>query len=226
MTVNLRYKHVTPRAVGLNAACLWDLLCSQAAECEGIKIFHFNSSIYFANSDLYVSALKEKTGLYPEQLQVARKAQKKLKAKANSIQKSQLTAHVDDNERGVVHEVLSYDHAAEEQRNGRPGDGHSQTDSEATVFLEPLCSVRFIILDWTPASFIDSVGAKVVKQVIKEYAAVDVHVVIAGCSRNLMSELDTLQFFTGFMSPKMMFPTVHDAVLHCQHSSNSRRTNQ
>lgn len=35
------------------------------------------------------------TGLYPEQLQVARKAQKKLKAKANSIQKSQLTAHVD-----------------------------------------------------------------------------------------------------------------------------------
>lgn len=33
---------------------------SQAAECEGIKIFHSNSSIYFANSDLYVSMLKEK----------------------------------------------------------------------------------------------------------------------------------------------------------------------
>uniref|UniRef100_A0A8C9YG22 Solute carrier family 26 member 5 n=1 Tax=Sander lucioperca TaxID=283035 RepID=A0A8C9YG22_SANLU len=32
----------------------------EAAEYEGIKIFHYNSSIYFANSDLYVNALKEK----------------------------------------------------------------------------------------------------------------------------------------------------------------------
>uniref|UniRef100_A0A8C5G361 SLC26A/SulP transporter domain-containing protein n=1 Tax=Gouania willdenowi TaxID=441366 RepID=A0A8C5G361_GOUWI len=30
------------------------------AEYEGIKIFHFNSSIYFANSDLYVNTLKDK----------------------------------------------------------------------------------------------------------------------------------------------------------------------
>uniref|UniRef100_A0A8C5DUB8 SLC26A/SulP transporter domain-containing protein n=1 Tax=Gouania willdenowi TaxID=441366 RepID=A0A8C5DUB8_GOUWI len=29
-------------------------------EYEGIKIFHFNSSIYFANSDLYVNTLKDK----------------------------------------------------------------------------------------------------------------------------------------------------------------------
>ncbi|XP_030004538.1 prestin isoform X2 [Sphaeramia orbicularis] len=32
----------------------------EATECEGIKIFHSNSSIYFANSDLYVNSLKEK----------------------------------------------------------------------------------------------------------------------------------------------------------------------
>lgn len=38
-------------------------LCSQAAEYEGIKIFHSNSSIYFANSDLYVNSLKEKVAL-------------------------------------------------------------------------------------------------------------------------------------------------------------------
>lgn len=39
---------------------LWFVFCYQAAEYEGIKIFHSNSSIYFANSDLYVNALKEK----------------------------------------------------------------------------------------------------------------------------------------------------------------------
>lgn len=39
------------------------VLCSQASEFEGIKIFHSNSSIYFANSDLYVNSLKEKVVL-------------------------------------------------------------------------------------------------------------------------------------------------------------------
>lgn len=38
-------------------------LCSQAAEYEGIKIFHSNSSVYFANSDLYVNSLKEKVAV-------------------------------------------------------------------------------------------------------------------------------------------------------------------
>lgn len=46
---------------GLNTWNAWS--CSQAAEYEGIKIFHSNSSIYFANSDLYVKALKEKVKL-------------------------------------------------------------------------------------------------------------------------------------------------------------------
>ncbi|XP_010777406.1 prestin-like [Notothenia coriiceps] len=55
-------------------------------------------------------------------------------------------------------------------------------------------------------------------QVILEYAAVDVQVVIAGCSRNLLSDLDSLQFFSGVMTPEMVFPTVHDAALSCQRS--------
>lgn len=40
------------------------MLCSQAVEYDGIKIFHSNFSIYFANSDLYVKALKEKVVFY------------------------------------------------------------------------------------------------------------------------------------------------------------------
>uniref|UniRef100_A0A8D3CCR3 Solute carrier family 26 member 5 n=1 Tax=Scophthalmus maximus TaxID=52904 RepID=A0A8D3CCR3_SCOMX len=43
---------------GLLVAVLFAMLT--AAEYEGIKIFHSNSSIYFANSDLYVTSLKEK----------------------------------------------------------------------------------------------------------------------------------------------------------------------
>lgn len=188
----------------------------EATECEGIKIFHSNSSIYFANSDLYVNTLKEKTGVNPERIQAFRKAHKK--HMANSSHSSPLKKRVEDKQHGVTHELLSYNHVAEKQKNGQLGDRHGESDSEESIFIEPVSSVHFIILDWTAANFIDSVGAKVVKQVIKEYAAVDVKVVIAGCNRSLLAELDTLQFFTGVVTPEIVFPTVHDAVLHCQHS--------
>lgn len=122
----------------------------------------------------------------------------------------------------MTHEVLSQSHVAvaEDQKNGQFGDRHGDSASEEVVFLEPFSTVHSIILDWTSATFIDSVGAKAIRQVIKEYAAVDVRVVIAGCNRNLLAELDTLKFFTKDLTTDFLFPTVHDAVLHCQHSNS------
>uniref|UniRef100_A0A8C6K934 Solute carrier family 26 member 5 n=1 Tax=Nothobranchius furzeri TaxID=105023 RepID=A0A8C6K934_NOTFU len=208
--ITVIYRTQSPRSSILghvsNTGLYYDVNEYEEVKYEGIKIFHSNSSIYFANSDLYVSKLKEKTGLNPEQLQEARKALKKQKKKAEKDQNSPLK---------VCAKVK-----AREQRNGELEDKRSESTSEEAVFLEPLSPVRSIILDWTTASFIDSVGAKAIKQVIKEYAAVDVRVVIAGCNRNLLAELDSLQFFTGDMNTSMVFPTVHDAVLHCQNSSS------
>ncbi|XP_076578317.1 prestin [Chaetodon auriga] len=219
------YRTQSPKSAVLGHVSGTGLYCDvdeyeEAAEYEGIKIFHSNTSIYFANSDLYVNALKEKTGVNPAHLQAARKARMKQKGKANGNQSSALKICARYKEQGVTHEVLSQKHMTEEQRNGQLEDRHSESDLEEAIFLEPLSTVHSIILDWTSASFIDSVGAKAIKQVIKEYEAVDIQVVIASCSRNLLSELDTLQFFTGIVTPDMVFPTVHDAVLHCQHSKS------
>ncbi|CAJ1055627.1 prestin [Xyrichtys novacula] len=201
----------------------------EAAEYEGIKIFHSNSSIYYANSDLYVTSLKEKTGVNPEDLKAARKAQKKQQQKANGNHKPPLKLCAKYKETGVTHEILSPNHVVEEeeQRNGQIGDRCSESEEEA-IFLRPLSAVHSIVLDWTSVSFIDSVGAKAVKQVIKEYATVDVKVVIAGCNRCLLSELDNLRFFNEAVTPEIVFPTVHDAVLRCRHSKPrpSAATNQ
>lgn len=201
----------------------------EAVEYEGIKIFRSNSSIYFANSDLYVKALKKKTGVNPEHLQAAWKAQKR-KRKASSKHKFPLKMCVKYKKEGLTHEVMPGNHMAEEQRNKQLEDKHSESNSEEAIFLGLLSTVHSIILDWTSANFTDSVGAKAIKQVIKEYADVDVRVVIAGCSRSLLVQLDTLQFFTGNMTTAMVFPTVHDAVLYCQHkfppSSGSNQLNE
>ncbi|XP_071359018.1 prestin [Trachinotus anak] len=218
------YRTQSPKSAVLGHVPGTGLYCDvdeyeEAAEYEGIKIFHSNSSIYFANSDLYVNALKEKTDVNPEHIEAAEKARRK-QEKANSNHSSPSKLCVKYKKEAVTHEVVSYNHAAEEQRNGRSEDTGTTLDSEHSVFLRPPCAIHSIILDWTPVNFIDSVGAKAIKQVIKEYAAVDVRVVIAGCSRNLLAELDTLQFFTGVMTTDMVFPTVHEAVLHCQHSKS------
>ncbi|XP_076731859.1 prestin isoform X2 [Maylandia zebra] len=217
------YRTQSPKTSILGHVANTGLYCDvdeyeEAAEYEGIKIFHSNSSVYFANSDLYVNSLKEKTGLNPEHLQAARKAQKKRKEKTNSNRLSPLKICAKYKDEAVTHDVLSQSHVAEDQKNGQFGDRHG--DSEEAVFLEPFSTVHSIILDWTSATFIDSVGAKAIRQVIKEYAAVDVRVVIAGCNRNLLAELDTLKFFTKDLTTDFLFPTVHDAVLHCQHSNS------
>lgn len=65
----------------------------------------------------------------------------------------------------MTHEVLSHDLTMEEQRNGQLEDRHSSEYEEA-LFLEPLGSVHSIILDWTSVCFVDSVGAKAVRQVL------------------------------------------------------------
>uniref|UniRef100_A0A4W4FCY5 SLC26A/SulP transporter domain-containing protein n=1 Tax=Electrophorus electricus TaxID=8005 RepID=A0A4W4FCY5_ELEEL len=62
------YRTQRPKSVVLGHVSDTGLYCDieeyeEATECSGIKIFQLNSSIYFANSDLYVSALKEKVGM-------------------------------------------------------------------------------------------------------------------------------------------------------------------
>uniref|UniRef100_A0AAX7U6Y2 STAS domain-containing protein n=1 Tax=Astatotilapia calliptera TaxID=8154 RepID=A0AAX7U6Y2_ASTCA len=173
------YRTQSPKTSILGHVANTGLYCDvdeyeEAAEYEGIKIFHSNSSVYFANSDLYVNSLKEKTGLNPEHLQAARKAQKKRKEKTNSNRSSPLKICA------KVGRCLSFVYPNFELcQQVKYTLIHG--DSEEAVFLEPFSTVHSIILDWTSATFIDSVGAKV----IKEYAAVDVRVVIAGCNSKM-----------------------------------------
>uniref|UniRef100_A0A8C8IYD5 STAS domain-containing protein n=1 Tax=Oncorhynchus tshawytscha TaxID=74940 RepID=A0A8C8IYD5_ONCTS len=214
----------------------------QAAECTGIKIFHSNSSIYFANSDLYLNALKEKTGVDPVHLQAIRKARKRKLKKESAERESQnhkspqkMSAVVKlvspfnmDVELGVTHEVVagggSQNHLGV-QGNGQVAETHTESDSEETRFLEPLCPVHTLILDWTPVNFIDSVGAKAIKLVRDLISTRRALGSVQKClptklccflTGTLLAELRTLQFFTGVVTPEMVFPTVHDAVLHCR----------
>ncbi|XP_052410244.1 prestin [Carassius gibelio] len=200
----------------------------EAEECSGIKIFQSNTSIYFANSDLYVSALKAKTGIDPAKLLAGRKSQLKYAKRDNGAKKAvnhcssvkKNAVVLLDVELGVTHEVVAgpmkqMDHV---YTNGQMNENHTESESEEDFFLQRLTPIHTIILDFTPVNFIDSVGAKTIKSVIKEFATVNVKIVLAGCSRTLLSELRTLKFFCEPVTPDLIFPTIHDAVLHCKRS--------
>lgn len=65
----------------------------------------------------------------------------------------------------MTHEVVPQSHEVQDLGNGELEDKRSESAAEEAVFLEPLSSIHSIILDWTAATFIDSVGAKAIKQV-------------------------------------------------------------
>uniref|UniRef100_A0A673K611 Prestin-like n=1 Tax=Sinocyclocheilus rhinocerous TaxID=307959 RepID=A0A673K611_9TELE len=157
----------------------------EAEECSGIKIFQSNTSMYFANSDLYVSALKAKTGIDPAKLLL-----------------------------GVTHEVVAgakkqMDHV---YTNGQMTENHTESESEDDFFLQRLTPIHTIILDFTPVNFIDSVGAKTIKSILVR------PFICLCCAGTLLSDLRTLKFFFEPVTPDLIFPTIHDAVLHCKHS--------
>uniref|UniRef100_A0A8C1NMU9 STAS domain-containing protein n=1 Tax=Cyprinus carpio TaxID=7962 RepID=A0A8C1NMU9_CYPCA len=163
----------------------------EAEECSGIKIFQSNTSIYFANSDLYVSALKAK--VRPNQ--------------AFGFIKF-CTLYFCDYRLELTQQncSLQMDHV---YTNGQMNENHTESDSEDDFFLQRLTPIHTIILDFTPVNFIDSVGAKCIKSIFYMF------VCFAG---TLLSDLRTLKFFCEPVTPDLIFPTIHDAVLHCKHS--------
>uniref|UniRef100_A0A8C1VM80 Solute carrier family 26 member 5 n=1 Tax=Cyprinus carpio TaxID=7962 RepID=A0A8C1VM80_CYPCA len=191
----------------------------EAEECSGIKIFQSNTSIYFANSDLYVSALKAKTGIDPAQLLVARKSQLKYAKRDNGERKavnhcSPVKKNAVDVELGVTREVVpgvkkQKDHV---YTNGQMTENHAESESEDDFFLQRMTPIHTIVLDFTPVNFIDSVGAKTIKSILVRYF------ICLCCAGTLLSDLRTLKFFCEPVTPDLIFPTIHDAVLHCKHS--------
>ncbi|XP_032543309.1 prestin isoform X2 [Chiroxiphia lanceolata] len=198
----------------------------EVKEYPGIKIFQANTSLYFANSESYASALKKKTGVDPCAILAARrKAQKRhareIKA-ANKHRKKAVLKLANDVEANVKHEIANDDLPV----NGKFADSGVQDVSpdEHEHFVETKTNIRSLILDFTPVNFVDSVGAKTLKSIIKEYKEVGVCVCIACCSGPVMNELTRLNFFDKAVTRELLFHSIHDAVLACQVKDGSAFT--
>ncbi|XP_068023203.1 prestin isoform X1 [Melanerpes formicivorus] len=192
----------------------------EVQEYPGIKIFQANASLYFANSESYTSALKKKTGVDPCALLAARrKAQKRhareLKA-ANAQRKQAVLKLTNDVEASLKHEIANDELPVNGKFGSADAGVQDVSPDEHQNFVEPKPSIHSLILDFTPVNFVDSVGAKTLKSIIKEYKEVGISVYIASCSGPVVKELTRLNFFDTTVTRELLFHSIHDAVLACQ----------
>ncbi|XP_061053607.1 prestin isoform X2 [Eubalaena glacialis] len=187
----------------------------EVKEIPGIKIFQINAPIYYANSDLYSSALKRKTGVNPALIMGARrKAMKKYAKEVGNANMANATIVKVDAE--VDGEDGTKPEEEENEIKYPPIVIKSTLPEELQRFMPPGDNVHTIILDFTQVNFIDSVGVKTLAGIVKEYGDVGIYVYLAGCSAQVVNDLSRNRFFENPALLELLFHSIHDAVLGSQ----------
>ncbi|XP_069766020.1 prestin isoform X4 [Narcine bancroftii] len=217
-----------------NTDIYWDVEAyEEVQEIPGIKIFQSNSSLYFGNVDMYMSALQEKIEIDPSAILLAKKSlekKEKQKAKLAEGKKSIFLKLRKSQKESVIREVVLEDPQNVQKRISNipkpeenqasaeadvPGENHDGKEQEA--FVKSTSDIHSLILDFSPVNFVDSVGAKGLKMMLKKYEQIGIEVFIAGCNASVLADLERLKFFDSSTTRDLLFHRVHDAVLHCQY---------
>uniref|UniRef100_UPI0035901002 prestin-like n=1 Tax=Myxine glutinosa TaxID=7769 RepID=UPI0035901002 len=207
-------------------------LHKEAQEVPGVKIFQANSSLYFANAELYMAALERKTGIFPQAVTASRrKVARKLRPKLFSrMMKVTPVAEALDKPSQSAQEMNITDMWDELQ--GLPGGLRANRSDSSFVAAESMLGVEgradhgdsaaqvpaihTIVLDFSPVNLIDTVGVKILKNVMEEYQRIGVDVFIANCHDSIHLQLQRSGLFRHCQtSSRRIFPTIHAAVCSC-----------
>ncbi|XP_070802801.1 prestin [Pituophis catenifer annectens] len=195
-------------------------LYEEVKECPGIKIFQANAPLYFANSELFTSALKRKTGVDPHKILAAKKKAQKRHAKElkrlDEQQKKAVLKLTNDVDHNMKHEVMQDEVSLNGKFSAAEATPQDVSPGELEHFMTPGSKVHSIVLDFSPVNFVDSVGAKALQSIIKEYEEIGVSVYITACNGSVMDNLTRLHFFEKASLRDFFFPSIHDAVLTSQ----------
>ncbi|KAG8435945.1 hypothetical protein GDO86_007153 [Hymenochirus boettgeri] len=192
---------------------------TMAKEISGIKIFHWNAAIYFANAELYTKALKVKMGANVDRL--IKKKKKAVMKRKKGLQKVISLAKIimAKTQMGSGLEFLANrDDVLGSLR--RLSETIPNSPSLQSLGLEKL-DFHSLILDFSAVSFIDTVGVKMLKNVFNEFREIEVDVYIANCPISVSRQLVSSQFFVGPISKSSLFASIHDAVIYLTSSNES-----
>ncbi|XP_027144125.1 solute carrier family 26 member 6 isoform X2 [Larimichthys crocea] len=181
---------------------------NQVRQVPGILIFRSSATLYFANAEMYLDALREKSGINITKILSAKK---KLEAKRKKLE-----------EENAKKAKKAAKEAAKNNTAGTKGEPE-ETEQKDITFIEmdpePDPSLpRAIILDLSPVNFLDTVGVKTLRRIWTDYGEIGVKVVLACCQTGVVDNLQAGGFFNDKVTKSCLFSSIHDAVLHCQSS--------
>ncbi|KAL4226525.1 hypothetical protein ACF0H5_014510 [Mactra antiquata] len=179
----------------------------EAREVVGVKIFRFEHSLFFVNTEHFKTLLYKKT-TNPRTLKIA---MKKREAKLEKLRKKEITVTGDN-----VPDVNVPSDMMEMEIDTKHGD--VKVSIIATDNIKSLPNVEFhtIIIDCSPWSFVDSMGVKVLTAVIGEYKAVGVKVILANCKGGIREMFEKTKFYDT-LDHSSIYVSLHDAVIHALH---------
>ncbi|XP_069142268.1 prestin-like [Argopecten irradians] len=196
----------------------------QVYELPGIKIFRFESSLYFANAEQFRDRLYERTQLNPKKLKgkkqralykalLQRKREQELaeleqrslksKSKKDKRQKNSIEIEIEDE----VPEELTDEHKnlLMEQKN-------EIVDLFSNAWIPP---IHTLVIDCSVIDYVDTSAVKILAQIVNEYKDVGIKVFLAGLredGRNILKKAD----FYHEVEYNCLYYTVHEAVVISQ----------
>uniref|UniRef100_A0A3Q1GPY5 Solute carrier family 26 member 6, like 1 n=1 Tax=Acanthochromis polyacanthus TaxID=80966 RepID=A0A3Q1GPY5_9TELE len=217
----------------------------QAREIPGVTIFRSSATVYFANADLYLEALKKKSGLDISKMiiykrrqeakqrrrerRAERRAKRQAKKENGTVFVIPTTPRTPDGPsrweylKGGDPDCTSLEWMSELQDGDTTTLGSSSEDTLSRdlerVSLGSLgkwtWDIHSIILDLSTANFIDIVAIKMMKNVFQDFSEIDVDIYMAGCQASVVEQLERSEFFSDSITKRHLFASVHDAVLYC-----------
>uniref|UniRef100_A0A8C1QXD5 Solute carrier family 26 member 6 n=1 Tax=Cyprinus carpio TaxID=7962 RepID=A0A8C1QXD5_CYPCA len=212
----------------------------QVKEIPGIMIFRSSATLYFANAEMYIDALYEKTGVdvakllsHKKKLEAKRlRKEKKAAKKAKKEAKKRAKEAADKGEEPQFSETDDSGEEPELSHAEANGDVNKLSVKEskdvATVEVGPdpdSTLPQAIILDLSPVNFLDTVGVKTLRNIYKDYGEAGVQVYLCGCQRGVVESMEKGDFFNEKVTKSILFSSVHDAVLYSQQGNSKENVN-
>ncbi|PAA53955.1 hypothetical protein BOX15_Mlig006231g1, partial [Macrostomum lignano] len=173
-----------------------------AKEIEGIRIFRYEGSLYFASADHFRNSLYLLTGCNPRQLAIKQHAYDQKLRNLRLTVKEAIPILQNPAPGATTWEV-----EAQESRQTNYG---SVSAALTVGDLRPSTSLHHVIIDFSCCSFVDSVGLRMLNQVLDDYREAGVTVYLSNTRAAVRLMLGKPR--VSKVDMKKIFLTNHDAV--------------
>ncbi|XP_012890168.1 PREDICTED: pendrin [Dipodomys ordii] len=196
-------------------------------EPEGVKILRFSSPIFYGNVDGFKKCVKSTVGF--DAIRVYNKRLKALRRIQKLIKKGQLRA----TKNGIISDVGSTNNAFEPDEDIEDPEELEIPTKEIEIQVDwnselpvkvnvPKVPIHSLVLDCGGISFLDVVGVKSLRMIVKEFQRIDVNVYFALLQDHVMEKMEQCGFFDDNIRKDSFFLTVHDAILYLQNQVKSQ----